>query len=47
MIVGVIIANMIAKQNVKGTTALFCQLGNMWGITTSALLGSQYKPKPC
>lgn len=47
MAVGVIIADMIAGSNVTGTKTLFCNLGNIWQIGISGMLGQQAKTTQC
>jgi len=47
ILIGVIIADLVSSANVKGTSTLFCQIGNLWGIGISGMLGNSYKTKSC
>jgi len=47
ILIGVIIADVVSSANVKGTSTLFCQLGNLWGISVNGMLGNSYKTKSC
>jgi len=45
--VGVILANMVSNKNASGTTALFCNMGNLWKISVNGMLGNQTTLSKC
>lgn len=47
ILIGVIIADLVSQANVKGTTTILCQLGNLWGVSVSGMLGQSYQTKKC